>query len=58
MDTEKITLSDWVRQNRYAIDNAARAAGGETPSDDDEREDWVANVESLYLWAQADGVDV
>lgn len=55
---ELTPLNDWIRENRSTIDELARHSGIPTPVDDDAREEIVLNVESLYLLAQSEGVDV
>jgi len=53
------SLRAWVRTHRASIDEAIRA---ECPNvgrlNDSDREDWVENLEPLYLWAQREGVNV
>ena len=51
-------LNGWIRENRSTIDEFARHAGIPTPADDEAREEIVLSVESLYLLAQSEGVDV
>lgn len=58
-----MTLSAFIRENRRAIDQVivtAMNAGRRNPIqpsvlDDETREDWIANEESLYLWALSEG---
>ena len=52
------SLASWVRRHRQSIDAVARSMGYRGRMNDDERADWVANVEELYLWAKGDGADV
>jgi len=52
-------MADFIRRNRRAIDAQIRAEGYDIPpADDTEREDWINNVEALYLWARGEGVKV
>lgn len=56
---KKKSLREWVRENRQAIEAVVLSRpGAKRPTNDDEREDWVLNDESLYKWAQSAGVDV
>lgn len=65
-------MRDFIRDNRETIDAAingvlyrydGRGGRGTIPDpppsrNDDEREQWIANDEGLYLWAQREGVNV
>lgn len=52
-----MTLREFCRQNRKAIDAAIREVCSNCQiQGDDDREDWVLNEESLYNWAQQEGV--
>ena len=67
-----MTMRDFIRHNRTEIDDAINAVlfrydgnGGlgiipDPPPqrNDGEREDWIANDEGLYSWAQSEGVPV
>jgi len=58
-----MTLTAFIRENRAAIDRVILTEmnlGRRNPIqpsvlDDETREDWIANEESLYLWATAEG---
>lgn len=51
-----MTLEQWVRSNRPLIDSVAYGVSGVRPEDDDDRELWVLNEESLYLASVEAGV--
>lgn len=53
-----MTLRAFVRAHRAEIDAAAHAAGYRGRLNDEERGDWIANDEGLYLWARREGVPV
>jgi hypothetical protein len=67
----RLSLRDWIRENRAEIDSAINAAlfrhdenGGRgtipnpPPSqNDEERRGWVLNDEGLYNWARSDRVN-
>lgn len=48
----------WVRGNRNRIDTFVHKHYDCDMADDDERERWVLNVETLYQEAISDGVDI
>lgn len=58
-----MTLTAFIRENRAEIDRVILTemnAGRRNPIqpsvlDDETREDWIANNESLYLWALSEG---
>jgi len=58
-----MTLTAFIRENRAAIDRVILTEmnlGRRNPIqpsvlDDETREDWIANEESLYLWALSEG---
>lgn len=53
-----MSIEKFIAENRELIDDTIRSIpGARTPRDDDEREQWVANCEPLYLWALESGVD-
>ena len=52
------SLKEWVKKNRADIDSVIRSNCSNCRLNDEEREDWVMNDESLYLWAKLEGVDV
>ena len=51
-------MSDLIKEYRVFIDNHVRRVYDVTPADDEEREDFIFNNESLYLWAKSRGVEV
>ena len=56
---ENGSLQDFVERNRPKIDLTIHAiCRNQAPIDDDEREQWVLNDESLYLWALDEGVNL
>jgi hypothetical protein len=61
----KISLREWIKQNRDEIDNAINSVlfrydgRGTVPNpppsrNDDERRQWVLNDEGLYNWARSE----
>lgn len=56
-----MTIRVFIRKHRSDIDDTIRSEnGGETIGrlNDADREDFIANIESLYLWAIREGVNV
>jgi hypothetical protein len=52
-------LSDWIAANRDMIDrHIQKAVSNIIDIDDDEREMWVMNDETLYIRAAHDGVEL
>jgi hypothetical protein len=51
---------DFIRNNRVEIDAYIRAALGRPNAklNDEDREGWIMNDETLYLWARKEGVNV
>lgn len=55
----KITMRQFIRENREMLDEHISAVvGNHSHRNDDERESWVLNDESLYLMALEEGVKV
>lgn len=55
-----MTIEEFVVANRAEIDRVIRSLPGYPPEmeiDDVERELFVLNEESLYLWAKREGVE-
>ncbi len=51
-------LSQFIRDNQRELDDYIGSALGHSGTiDDDERENWVLNDESLYEWALREGVN-
>lgn len=50
------TVAWWAKRHRTSIDSVIRATGWGGKIGHEERELWVANDESLYLWAKSEGV--
>lgn len=55
---KKITLREFIRNNREEIDRAIRSVCGNRQLNDEERRLWILNDEGLYLWAKSEGVRV
>jgi hypothetical protein len=54
-----MSLREWIRQNRAELDAAIRRACPNLGTlNDEDRRQWIANDEGLYLWAKGDGVRV
>lgn len=54
-----MSMRDFIRQNREALDAAIRGACPNVGSlNDDDRREWIANDEGLYQWARSEGVRV
>jgi hypothetical protein len=54
-----MSLRQFVRSNRSEIDRHIRAACSNLGSlNDDAREEWVLNDETLYTWALSQGVPI
>jgi hypothetical protein len=51
-------LRDFIKKHRQDIDLHIRAQCDNCRLNDREREMWIANDESLYLWARSEGVNV
>lgn len=56
----KKTMQQFIDDHRGELDERIRKHLGKPnyPLDDEDREEWIANKEDLYLWAKAEGVDV
>lgn len=54
-----MTIEQFIEDNRKQIDRVIEKHCGDNAPirDDDEREDYIANIEELYLWAKEEGVD-
>ena len=55
-----MTMQQFINENRKDIDACIFRAydAGSVPSDDSEREAWGVNDESLYNWAESEGVEL
>ena len=54
-----MSMKDFIRNNRAEIDEIIKAECPNVPRlNDEDRRDWIANHEGLYLWAQSEGVNV
>lgn len=57
-EKKKKTMSAFVREHRALIDSVATSVSGTKERlNDEDREEWVNNDESLYKLAQSEGVD-
>ena len=53
-----MTMREFIRENREALDEAIQSAAPGAPKNDGERRLWVLNDEGLYLWARREGVRI
>lgn len=54
-----MSMREFIRRNRADIDAAIRSQCDNLGRlTDEDREDWIANDESLYSWARSEGVPV
>ncbi len=53
-----MTMRNFIRQNRQELEQHIKSACSNCRLNDDERENWILNDESLYLWARSEGVNV
>jgi hypothetical protein len=51
-----VTIRKFIRRNRAELDQVIRSAGYRGKLNDQDREEWISNEESLYLWAKRAGV--
>jgi len=51
-------MRDFINRNRADIDLHIKSIVPNARIDEDERERWINNDESLYLWARAEGVNI
>ena len=51
-------MSEFINRNRADIDLHIKAIVPNARIDEDQRELWIKNDESLYRWARAEGVNV
>ena len=51
-------MDKFIQENRAEIDAAIHSLVPGIPLDDEDREDWISNDESLYNWARSEGVDI
>lgn len=52
-------MRQFIRRNRAEIDATIRRACSNLGKlNDEDREEWIANDEGLYLWARSQGVNV
>lgn len=54
----RLSLSEFIKQNRIEIDKAIRSVVPNCRIDDSERRLWILNDESLYNWARSSGVRI
>ena len=49
----------FIRDNRKEIDKVIRSVAPNLPSiNDNDREEWIGSLESLYIWARSCGVNI
>lgn len=55
-----MTLAEFVARNRVELQRTIRGVLEipDFPLDDDDLEQWVENVEELYVWAKREGAEV
>jgi len=53
-----MTMRDFIRENRDALDEAIRRVCPNCRLNDAERREWIANDEGLYRWARSEGVRI
>ena len=54
-----MSKKEWMRNNRKWVDEKIRAYCPNIGTlNDSDRWDWIANDESLYLWAKSEGIRV
>lgn len=51
-------LETFVEENRQEIDGYIHTTNPNQEIDDEERENWVMNDETLYSWAKFEGVNI
>jgi hypothetical protein len=56
--TRKLSIRDWIRTNRDAIDEHALRRDGKRLRNDVERREHILSGGLLYQWAKAEGVRV
>lgn len=56
----RMSMREFIRSNREEIDAGIRRALGDPDYrlNDEERRQWIANDEGLYLWARSEGVRI
>ena len=57
-EARPMTMQKFISQNHRTIDTVIRAQCSNCSLDDSERMLWILNDESLYRWAQSEGVDI
>jgi len=54
-----MTIQEFIKANRVEITQVIRSRESNLGKlNDEDREDWVMNDESLYLWAKASGCKI
>jgi hypothetical protein len=54
----KMSIREFVRQNRNEIDKCIRTICPNCSLNDEERKEWIRNDEGLYRWARSNGVKI
>lgn len=55
---QRLSLTQFIRENRQEIDYYIRRVVPNARIDDEERRLWILNDEGLYNWARGEGVRV
>ena len=55
---ETMTLRQFIKENRQALDEIIQGLAPGSSKSDSERELWVLNDEDLYNWARSEGVRI
>ncbi len=53
-----MTMREFIKENREEIDECIRRVCDNCRLNDEERKEWIANDEGLYMWAKGEGVKV
>lgn len=53
-----MTMREFIKKNRKELDEAIKRACPNVRLNDEEREAWINNDESLYNWARSEGVRI
>lgn len=53
-----MTLKQFIKDNKEAIDAAIKRATGNPPQNAEDRRLWILNDEGLYRWARSEGCKI